>query len=131
MFPLTVAVKANEPDFLLEGGKARVEFAHADSGLMVGKKEGRNPTAEDKEGKLKRFAIAGADKQWHWADAEIAGNKVIVSSQEVPTPVAVRYAWAMNPSQRNLLYNQEGIPASPFRTDDWPVPVAAAPKGKK
>ena len=74
-----------------------------------------------KPGKLDAFAIAGADKKWHWADAEIAGNKVIVSSKEVPTPVAVRYAWAMNPSQRNLLYNKEGLPASPFRTDNWPL----------
>jgi len=44
-----------------------------------------------------------------------------VSSPQVPQPVAVRYAWAMNPSQRNLLYNKEGFPASPFRTDEWPL----------
>ncbi len=43
------------------------------------------------------------------------------TSPKVSKPVAVRYAWAMNPSQRNLLYNKEGIPASPFRTDDWPL----------
>jgi hypothetical protein len=49
----------------------------------------------------------------------IEGETVVVSSKEVKKPVAVRYAWAMNPSERNLLYNKEGIPASPFRTDEW------------
>jgi sialate O-acetylesterase len=71
---------------------------------------------------LDSFAIAGADREWHWADAEIQDDSVVVvSSPEVKRPVAVRYAWAMNPSQRNLLYNNEGLPASPFRTDDWPL----------
>lgn len=68
---------------------------------------------------LNSFAIAGMDKRWYWAKAKIKDEKVIVSSKDVPNPVAVRYAWAMNPSQRNLLYNTEGFPASPFRTDDW------------
>jgi sialate O-acetylesterase len=72
-------------------------------------------------GKLDGFAIAGADRVWHWAEAEITGNAVMVSAAGVPAPVAVRYAWAMNPSRRNLLYNREGFPASPFRTDDWPL----------
>ena len=94
----------------IDGSKITLEFDSIGSGMMPAK-----------PGKLDAFAIAGADKQWHWADAEIAGNKVIVSSKEVPSPVAVRYAWAMNPSQRNLLYNQEGLPASPFRTDTWPL----------
>ena len=94
----------------IEGSKITLEFDSIGSGMMAAK-----------PGKLDAFAIAGADKKWHWADAEIAGNKVIVSSKEVPTPVAVRYAWAMNPSQRNLLYNKEGLPASPFRTDTWPL----------
>jgi sialate O-acetylesterase len=74
-----------------------------------------------KPGKLDTFAIAGADQKWQWADAEIKGNTIVVSSPKVSKPVAVRYAWAMNPSPRNLLYNKEGIPASPFRTDDWPL----------
>ncbi|MCF7847647.1 MAG: sialate O-acetylesterase, partial [Kiritimatiellales bacterium] len=74
-----------------------------------------------KSGKLDTFAIAGKDQAWQWADAEIKGNTIVVSSPKVSKPVAVRYAWAMNPSQRNLLYNKEGIPASPFRTDDWPL----------
>jgi sialate O-acetylesterase len=92
----------------IEGSKITLEFDSIGTGMMAAK-----------PGKLDAFAIAGADQKWHWADAEIAGNKVIVSSKDVPTPVAVRYAWAMNPSQRNLLYNQEGLPASPFRTDTW------------
>ncbi len=74
-----------------------------------------------KEAPLDAFAIAGEDKVWHWADAQISGDTIVVSSKEVPKPVAVRYAWAMNPSQRNLLYNKVGLPASPFRTDDWPL----------
>ena len=74
-----------------------------------------------KVGKLDTFAISGKDQKWHWADAEISGNTVTVSSKDVSAPVAVRYAWAMNPSQRNLLYNKEGLPASPFRTDNWPL----------
>lgn len=72
-------------------------------------------------GKLNSFAIAGQDKKWFWADAEIINNTIKVSTEEVPKPVAVRYAWAMNPSQRNLLYNKQGFPASPFRTDSWPL----------
>ena len=69
-------------------------------------------------GKLKRFAIAGEDKQWRWADARIEGDTVVCSSADVPKPVAVRYAWAINPEGANL-YNRDGLPASPFRTDDW------------
>jgi sialate O-acetylesterase len=74
-----------------------------------------------RDGPLDAFAIAGADRRFHWAKATIMGNTVVVSAAAVPQPKAVRYAWAMNPSQRNLLYNQQGIPASPFRTDSWPL----------
>jgi len=70
---------------------------------------------------LDSFAIAGEDRRFYWAEATISGSELIVSSPQVRNPVAVRYAWAMNPSKRNLLYNREGIPASPFRTDDWPL----------
>ena len=66
---------------------------------------------------LEGFAICGADKQWFWADARIEGEMVIVSSPKVPDPVAVRYAWADNPTCN--LYNGAGLPASPFRTDDF------------
>lgn len=68
---------------------------------------------------LKYFSIAGADKKFVWASAVIKGNQVIVSSEQIPDPVAVRYAWANNPEGCNLT-NIEGLPASPFRTDNWP-----------
>lgn len=69
-------------------------------------------------GELKYFSIAGADKHFDWAKAKIDGNKVVVWSDEISKPVAVRYAWADDPEDANL-YNKEGLPASPFRTDDW------------
>lgn len=69
-------------------------------------------------GVLSGFQIAGPDRVWHWADARIEGNQVVVSSPEVPQPLAVRYAWSINPVCN--LYNSEGLPAWPFRTDDWP-----------
>jgi len=102
----------------LEGGKIRVGFDSIGSGLMVGHKEGIKPTIDLKDAKLQTFAIAGADRKWHWADAVIDGKSVVVSSPEVAEPVAVRYAYSMNPVG-NKLYNKEGLPASPFRTDDW------------
>ena len=71
-----------------------------------------------KDGKVARFAIAGEDKKWVWAEAKIDGDTVVVSSPDVKNPVAVRYAYSMNPEGANL-YNMEGIPASPFRTDAW------------
>ena len=66
---------------------------------------------------LEGFAIAGADKVFHWADAVIEGNTVVVSSSKVPAPLHVRYAWGDNPSGN--LYDSSGLPASPFRTDIW------------
>lgn len=65
---------------------------------------------------LAQFAIAGADKRFVWADARIVGEQVIVSSSKIDRPMYVRYAWADNPEGANL-YNKEGLPASPFRTD--------------
>lgn len=67
---------------------------------------------------LKGFSIAGPDRKFHWADAHIDGDTVTVSSSDVPNPVAVRYDWANSPDGN--LYNAQGLPASPFRTDDWP-----------
>ncbi len=96
-------------------GKAIVSFTHKGSGLMV----------KDRYGYLKGFALAGPDKKFHWAKAEISDGKVIVSSDEVKNPSAVRYAWADNPDDANL-YNEEGLPASPFRSDDWPGITADA-----
>lgn len=102
----------------VEGNAIRISFQHVGKGLMVGKKEGLEPTQAVEDGELARFAVAGADKQWHWAEATIDGDQVVVKSAEVPNPVAVRYAYSMNPSGANL-YNKAGLPASPFRTDDW------------
>jgi len=64
------------------------------------------------------FTVAGADGRFVQADAAIRGDRVVVWSDAVPSPVAVRYAWADNPEGSNL-FNAEGLPASPFRTDDW------------
>ena len=102
----------------IEDDTIRLSFDHVGKGLMVGKKNGLEPAQEDENGTLGRFAISGADKVWHWADAVIDGNTVVVSSKEVSKPVAVRYGYTMNPRGANL-YNKEGIPASPFRTDNW------------
>ena len=74
--------------------------------------------------KPKGFAIAGEDRKFVWADAEIQGDHVVVSSPAVAKPFAARYAWADNP-EGNLV-NAAGLPASPFRTDDWPRPPAGA-----
>ncbi len=89
-----------------EGKAIRLTFDHVGGGLVA------------RGDKLQGFAIAGADKHFVWADATISGNAVVVSSPQVPAPVAVRYAWANNPVCN--LYNKAGLPASPFRTDDWP-----------
>ena len=86
-------------------GALKLSFAHPDGGLVV------------KGGKLGEFSIAGKDRKWHWADAKIDGNTVVVSSPDVPDPVAARYAWQANPLA--TLYNGAGLPAVPFRTDDW------------
>ena len=79
---------------------------------------GRNGVVAKGGEELKGFAIAGEDKKFVWADAKIVGENVVVSSDEVPEPVAVRYAWDTNPVCN--LFNEVGLPASPFRTDDWP-----------
>ena len=88
----------------IEGNKIRLRFKHTGSGLV----------SKDGE-KLKGFAIAGEDRKFVWANAQIDGNTVLVWSDEIPDPVAVRYGWANNPVCN--LYNKEGLPASPFRTD--------------
>ena len=88
----------------VEGNQIRLSFDHVGSGLM----------AKDGD-KLSGFAIAGADKTFAWADAVIDGDTVLVSSPQVPNPTTVRYDWANNPIGN--LYNKEGLPAVPFRTD--------------
>ncbi|MBX7211807.1 MAG: exo-alpha-sialidase [Verrucomicrobiaceae bacterium] len=86
------------------GGKAWLTFDHG-KGLKA------------KSGALEGFAIAGEDKKFVWADAKIEGEHVIVSNADIPTPKAVRYAWASNP--KGNLINAADLPASPFRTDTW------------
>ncbi|MDR0507525.1 MAG: beta galactosidase jelly roll domain-containing protein [Dysgonamonadaceae bacterium] len=81
---------------------------------------GKGLIARGKYGYLQGFSIAGADQKFVWAQAKIEGDKVIVSSDQIKKPVAVRYAWANNPDDANL-YNSEGLPASPFRTDNWKI----------
>ncbi|MET0394595.1 MAG: sialate O-acetylesterase [Chitinophagaceae bacterium] len=90
---------------VIEGNKIRISFRHTGSGLI----------ASDGE-PLGEFAIAGGDKKFVWAHATIEGGQVVVWSESVTAPKYVRYAWADNPANPNL-YNKEGLPASPFRTD--------------
>lgn len=97
--------------FTIEGDKVRIRFKHG-AGLKT-----------SDGGPVKGFAIAGEDRRFVWADARIDGDAVIVSSPKVMKPVAVRYGWADNPIAN--LYNSAGLPASPFRTDDWPGVTAA------
>jgi sialate O-acetylesterase len=91
------------------GDKILLTFSNMGGGLSV----------KDKYGYLKGFAIAGADQKFVWAQAFFEGDKIVVYNASVKDPVAVRYAWANNPDDANL-YNKEGLPASPFRTDRWP-----------
>ena len=111
----------------IEGNSIRLKFDHVGRGLMVGRKKGKAPAEEVKDGKLRPFAICGDDRQWAWADAVIDGNDVVVSSPDVTNPVAVRYAYSCAPTEHNL-YNKEGLPAAAFRTDEWGL---MEPQGKK
>jgi sialate O-acetylesterase len=91
------------------GGAAVVNFSHADNGLM----------AKDKYGYIKGFELAGADHKFYYAQATIFDhNKVKVWCSQVPQPMAVRYAWTDAPLEANL-FNVEGFPVSPFRSDNW------------
>lgn len=90
----------------IDGNKIIISFSETGSGLT---------TNDDEE--PAEFAIAGADKKFVWAKAKIDGNKIIVWHDEVKNPLYVRYAWADNPVNANLV-NKEGLPASPFRTDE-------------
>ncbi|WP_395740550.1 sialate O-acetylesterase [Prosthecobacter sp.] len=102
----------------IKGSEVVVEFKHA-GGLKT----------VDGGAAVKGFAIADETKQWQWAEARIEGGKVVVSSAAVAKPVAVRYAWANNPEVN--LVNGSGLPAAPFRTDDWAMDNAGlAVKGK-
>lgn len=121
----------------IDGSKARITFKHADGGLVakpvpatydVESKRNKTKTApmvrNSPNSELEGFAICGEDKKWVWADAKIEGDSVVVWSDKVTAPVAVRYAWADNPTVN--LYNGAGLPASPFRTDDFPAATLKA-----
>jgi sialate O-acetylesterase len=100
----------------VDGATMVISFDCVGTGLMVGQKEGLAPTKELPDGKLHGFAIQGDDGKWHWADAKIVGQTVVVSSPDVTAPKAVRYEFHTNTDGANF-YNKEGLPASPFRTD--------------
>ncbi|HTF30492.1 MAG TPA: hypothetical protein VK625_16680, partial [Flavitalea sp.] len=89
----------------IAGNKIIIHFSNTGGGLKA-------IDGED----LREFAIAGEDKKFVWAEAKIEGDSIVVSAKEIVVPLYVRYAWADNPDGANL-YNQEGLPASPFRTD--------------
>ncbi len=94
----------------IKGNQAILHFDHARKGL------------EARGGELKGFAICGEDRKFVWAKAEIVGDIVVVSSPDVARPVAVRYGWADFPEVN--LWNKDGLPASPFRTDSFPMITA-------
>ena len=94
----------------VRGNKIVLSFDHVGAGL------------EAREGALKGFAICGEDHKFVWADAAIEGDKVLVGSASVANPVAVRYGWADCPVVN--LWNKDGLPATPFRTDDFPLTTA-------
>jgi sialate O-acetylesterase len=100
----------------IQDGKVELTFADVGGGLR---------TVD--ENQVRGFALAGEDRVWHWAQAKIVDtdkSRVLVWSEEVPRPLAVRYAWADNPVCN--LYSAEGLPVTPFRTDDWPGVTDAA-----
>ncbi|SMO33446.1 sialate O-acetylesterase [Gracilimonas mengyeensis] len=89
-----------------KGSRIEISFKNTGSGLII------------KGESLKEIAIAGPSGEFEWARADVQGDKLIVWHPAIENPVAVRYAWADNPDDANL-YNQEGLPAAPFRTDSW------------
>jgi len=91
----------------VEGDSIRITLKHVGRGLAIARSD-----------KLQGFAVAAKDRGFHWADAKIDGNTVVVSSDKVSQPVAVRYAWSRRRPWANL-FNKDGLPALSFRTDGW------------
>ncbi|EON76985.1 Sialic acid-specific 9-O-acetylesterase [Lunatimonas lonarensis] len=91
-----------------EGNTLRVSFDHVGSGLWI----------NDRYGYVKGFAVAGTDRQFHWVKGTQDGNDILLDVSSIANPVAIRYGWADNPDDVNV-YNKEGLPLEPFRTDDW------------
>ena len=96
---------------LIDGDKVRIKFTHAD-----GLKSNRDP--------IQGFAMAGDDQKFHWGDAKIEGDEVVVTCKDVPKPAAVRYGWGDDP--KVSVFNAAGLPMCPFRTDDWKLSTAGA-----
>jgi sialate O-acetylesterase len=91
----------------IDGDHVRITFRHVGAGLAFANSE-----------KLQGFFVAGEDKVFYWADAAIDGNEVVLTCPKVPHPIAVRYGWAWRYRWANL-FNKDGLPAIPFRTDSW------------
>jgi sialate O-acetylesterase len=105
-------IKAFSPSYgsmSLKDGKAILTLNNTYSGLVV----------KNKYGYINGFEIAGADQQFHYAKAWVENGNLVVFSEKVQQPVAVRYCWSDDPNDVNL-FNSEGLPAAPFRTDNWP-----------
>ncbi len=113
----------------VNGSRVEIKFTHVEGGLVsrplpkvypvrtqVGESAPLIPNSPGSQ--VEGFAVCGTDQHWQWADARIEGDTLLVWSDKVPAPVAVRYGWAENPTCN--LYNGAGLPASPFRTDDFP-----------
>jgi sialate O-acetylesterase len=96
-----------------DGNKLILSFTQTGSGLLT----------KEASGAVKGFEVAGADQQFHTAQATIQGGQLVVYTNEVSQPVAARYAWADDAGQASL-FNKEGFPASPFRTDQWKAVTA-------
>jgi sialate O-acetylesterase len=92
----------------IKGNEAILDYTSISGGLYT----------TDKYGYVKGFQVAGQDQKFGWAMARIVGNRLVVTSDKVQAPVAVRYAWSDNPGELNL-FNKAGLPALPFRTDQW------------
>lgn len=107
----------------VEADKIRLRFTHTHGGLvakpLLGGPDATPVARNSPGGDLEGFAICGEDRKWQWADAKIDGDTVVVWSTRVPKPIAVRYGWSNNPLCN--LYNGGGLPAGPFRTDDFPM----------
>lgn len=93
-----------------ENGSITLSFDHIGEGL----------TNSNKYGYIRGFQVAGEDQQFHWAKAQLIGNNILVECDNIDNPVAVRYAWADDPGVLDI-YNSQGLPLLPFRTDSWPL----------
>lgn len=110
--------KAYDKDLLAESPQYEDMEIQGPQVILNFRNIGEGWSVKNKYGYIRGFQIAGADRQFHWAQARLEGGQVIVSSPEVQVPVAVRYAWSDNPGDLDL-YNSAGLPMAPFRTDEW------------